>query len=245
MLYYSLAPDAAKLLVKEDGEDPGAGTLEGYASVFGNADHGGDIVVKGAFKKTLKEGLRNGAIKLYDSHMIYSGTESIIGVVTKAEEDDYGLKFEAKFSSVQRAQEIRTKIKEGILNALSFGYDVLKYLDDESTKTRKLLELKLYEVSVVPWGMNPKALIEGVKGFSPEENREEHFKKATRFYFNSKGEIVDTPELPETAPVVDPPVEKTPEELTKLLEEMKTAAGEMSRKTLLQEMRDFAKLSVL
>src|SRR5215468_7890967 len=32
-----------------------AGELEGYASVFGNVDLGGDVVVPGAFKKTLND----------------------------------------------------------------------------------------------------------------------------------------------------------------------------------------------
>ena len=30
--------------------------FEGYASIFGNKDAGGDIVQRGAFKKTLQEG---------------------------------------------------------------------------------------------------------------------------------------------------------------------------------------------
>lgn len=167
MHYKEIAPDDAKLAVVADDEQGGAGTLQGYASVFGNVDSGGEVVEKGAFTKTLKERLKKGMIKLFDSHLIFQGTDAVIGVVTEAEEDDYGLKFSARFSETRRAQDVRTKVKEGIINALSFGYDVVKDALDEAKKVRYLRELKLYEVSVVPWGMNPKAQIEGVKGVVP------------------------------------------------------------------------------
>lgn len=172
MLKKILDPDLARLEVKAanaDGTEAPGGILEGYASVFDNTDLGGDIVVKGAFSKTLKERLKKKFIKLYDSHMIFEGTQAVIGVVTDAKEDDYGLWFQALFSSVQRAQDIRQKIKEGVLNALSFGYDVVKFEDNSASKTRLLKELKLYEISVVPWGMNPKAEITAAKDGFPDE----------------------------------------------------------------------------
>lgn len=163
MLQKLVEPELAKLkVVRDEAAADSAGYLEGYASVFGNRDLGGDVVQKGAFNKTLRERLKRGMIKLFDSHMVYDGTEAVIGVVKEAEEDDYGLKFRAMFSSVPRAQSVRTKIQEGVLDALSFGYEVIKAepLDDN---TRALKELRLFEVSVVAWGMNPKAAITTVK----------------------------------------------------------------------------------
>lgn len=167
MDYKEIAPEDAKLSVTVGDDSDGAGILQGYASVFGNVDTGGEVVEKGAFAKTLKERLKKGMIKLFDSHLIFQGTDAVIGVVNEAEEDEYGLKFSARFSGTRRAQDVRTKVKEGILNALSFGYDVVKDALDDEKKIRFLRELKLYEVSVVPWGMNPKAQISGVKGVVP------------------------------------------------------------------------------
>lgn len=165
MLYSSLAPNLGKMLVKDADATYPNGVLEGYASVFGNVDHGGDVVMPGAFTKTLAEQLPTGAIKLYDSHQIYKGTEAIIGVVLEAKEDAYGLWFRAAFSSVQHAQDVRTKIKEGILNALSFGFDITKDSVEQygEGRVRKIHEVKIYEISVVPWGMNPKAHIQSAK----------------------------------------------------------------------------------
>lgn len=191
--YKVLDPEVCQLKAaasEEDDEDT-AGTVEGYASVFGNVDLGGDIVVKGAFAKTLKDRLKKGLIKLYDSHKVFEGTEAVVGVVEDAKEDDFGLWFKARFSSVKRAQNIRTKIKEGILNAVSFGYDVIKHSDDDEAKVRYLKELRLHEISIVPWGMNPAAHVAGVK----------HTEAPTE---------PPAPEEPPVEPPIDPPAPVEP-----------------------------------
>lgn len=214
--YLEISPDLAKIKADEDESGADAGYVEGYASVFGNVDHGRDIVEKGAFTKTLKEHLPKGMVKLYDSHLVRNGTKSIIGIVEEAKEDDYGLWFKARFSKTADAQDVRTKIKEKILNALSFGYEVMKSAPDAAKKANRLLELKMYEISVVPWGMNPKALIEGVKGEAPElENPE--------------------PEVPET---IDPN-QATPEQIKAFLDSLRGAGAELKAKSLLEEMRAY------
>jgi len=210
MIYREICPDNTKLQVLESEED--SGILEGYASVFGNVDLSGDVVEKGAFKKTL-ETIRKGYVKLFDSHLIFEGTEAIIGVVTEAEEDDHGLKFKAKFSSTQRAQNIRTKIKEGILNALSFGFDVLKAAPDpKNEKIRHLTELKLYEVSVVAWGMNPKAMIEAVKTAKIDQNN---------------GEPLS-------------PAQASPEEIAAFLRSLKSDVATLSLRQMIRDMRQLS-----
>lgn len=167
MEYMEVRAELSKVKVVDDNEDNPSGFLEGYASVFGNVDLGGDVVFRGAFAKTLRERLRKGFIKIVDSHRAFVGTESVIGIVREAKEDDHGLWFKGPFSSVTRAQEIRTKIKEGLLDALSFGYDIVKAETNPDSGVLELKELKLYEVSVVIWGMNPKAKPTVVKAAIP------------------------------------------------------------------------------
>lgn len=158
----SFGPDSVKVKVVEE-EGNTAGYVEGYASVFGNVDNGNDIVQKGAFAKTLREGMKAKRIKLLDSHDFFAGTSAVIGIVEDAKEDEHGLWFKARFSTVAKAQEIRQKIKEGILDALSFGFDIVKAKMDEKTGIRTLIEVKLFEISVVVWGMNSQAAIDAVK----------------------------------------------------------------------------------
>ena len=53
--------------VKEITEDDGFYTFQGYASTFGNVDHGNDVVERGAFRKTLME-LSNKAPRVPDTN---------------------------------------------------------------------------------------------------------------------------------------------------------------------------------
>jgi len=163
IIHKTVDPAAAKLQVLQ--EDDGAGYLEGYASTFGNVDEQNETVSRGAFAKTLRERLKKRAIKLVDSHAVNHGSKAIIGVVEEAREDDAGLWIKARFSSAPSAQEVRTKVREGILDSLSIGYQVIK--DDVKDGVRVLKELRLFEVSVVAWPANTQALISAVKRVVP------------------------------------------------------------------------------
>ena len=169
MEYKFVKPQKTQLKII-DIED-GVGYIEGYASVFGNVDHDGEVIEKGAFTKTLLEGLPSRKIKLVDFHNAWLDSDYIIGVVEEANEDEHGLWFKARFSSVRRAQDVRTKIKEGILEALSIGYEVVKDRFDREAGIRYLTELKLFEISVVSWGANPLATINNSKSFNSQLRR--------------------------------------------------------------------------
>lgn len=178
-----LNPDdiGLKFIESEDG----AGYIEGYASVFGNVDNEGDVVEKGAFSKTIQERLEAGKIKFVDFHNSTRDSEDILGVVEEAEEDEHGLKFKAKLSETERAQNVRKKVQEGILDALSIGYDVIEDEIDREKGVRYLKELKLWEVSVVSWGMNPEASITNVKS-----NMNEQLKNIIKFVNVKEGRVL-------------------------------------------------------
>lgn len=136
------------------------GVFEGYLSVFGNADYGGDVVEKGAFKKTIKDRKSAGKrFKLLWQHDMFHP----IGTFD-AEEDDYGLKIRAKLTlGVQKADEAYLLMKDGAIDEMSIGYDTIKAIFDKDTGNRILKELKLWEGSLVTFAMNPQATVTGVK----------------------------------------------------------------------------------
>lgn len=138
------------------------GTLEGYASTFGNVDLGGDVVEKGAFLATIPN-IKSEGIPLLADHV--ASTASVLGTIYDASEDDHGLKIKAKFSAAPSAQDVRTKLLEGHLNRMSIGYEPTKYaFEDREGKTVRLLqEVKLWETSVVVFPMNPEAAVSRVK----------------------------------------------------------------------------------
>lgn len=136
-----------------------SGELEGYASVFGNVDQGGDVVLPGAFKKTLADWSRSRQpLPLIADHDL--STTGVIGSVRQAKEDGYGLWIRAGFSSVPEAQKIRTKMVEGHLRGMSFTYEAVKHYMGQAAgnPARFLQELKLFEATVTPFPMNTLAL---------------------------------------------------------------------------------------
>lgn len=140
-----------KFELKELNED---GTFEGYASTFNKVDHGGDTVEPGAFAKTLKE---NDQFPVHWYHNYYEPVGGIHG-----EEDEKGLFVKGYLIlEVQRAKELYALMRKKVVNMLSIGYDVIKQTWDE--EVRILKEIKLWEVSIVTWGMDQEAFITDVK----------------------------------------------------------------------------------
>lgn len=145
-------------------DDKETGRVEGYASTFGNIDLGLDIVVKGAFKKTIKEGGVNWPI-LAD-HNPYTP----IGMNVEAAEDSKGLAVVGELElGVQLAKEryLLTKqaLKHGGRSGLSIGYMTIQAEPDaDNPRLRKLKELKLFEYSLVTFPMNTEAMVTAAKG---------------------------------------------------------------------------------
>lgn len=137
------------------------GTFSGYAAVFGNIDLGGDVIERGAFKELVKT--KDGQIIILNQH----DSRQPIGKAA-VKEDDTGLAFEGQLVlSTAKAREVYEQMKAGILNGMSIGYDVLAGgAEVMQSGVRKLKALKLWEISVVTWGMNPLAGIDAVKAAS-------------------------------------------------------------------------------
>lgn len=148
------------------------GEFTGYASVFGNKDSYGDVVLKGAFVNTLAEWARKGVpIPLLWGHNT-ADPDFNLGEIVTAAEDDHGLKVHGRLDmeSPKSAQTYRL-LKSGRVNQMSFAYAVVDgaYIQPEGEgKTWRdayyeLRELDLYEVSIVPIGANQETEILAVK----------------------------------------------------------------------------------
>ena len=144
---------AALAAVEEDG------TFSGYASLFGKADLGQDVVLPGAFRASLA---RRGAggIKMLFQH----DPREPIGVWTEIREDTAGLFVRGKLTTgVARAREVLSLIRAGALDGLSIGYRTVRGRTDAKTGIRSLIEVDLWEISVVTFPMLPKARVSSVK----------------------------------------------------------------------------------
>jgi len=135
-----------------------SGTFEGYAAIFGNVDLGGDVIERGAFKEIVKG--RNGLVKVLNQH----NQRDPVGLA-EVKQDDKGLFFSGNLVlEAASARGSYALMKAGVLDGMSIGYDVLaggaKVL---TSGVRQLTSLKLWEISLVTFGMNPLAGVDNVK----------------------------------------------------------------------------------
>lgn len=176
---------ASTLKVKAAGPDDGLeeGQFTAYASVFGNVDVFGDVVMKGAFAETIQQWNSSDAeLPLLWGHNM-SDPDYNIGKVVEASEDDHGLLVRAELDlDGAKAEQVYRLIKGRRVNQMSFAYDI----DDAGMAQRdgedvyELRKLTLHEVSVVPLGANPETELLAVKHASHQARQLANAIKAGR-----------------------------------------------------------------
>jgi uncharacterized protein len=136
-------------------------TIEGYASIFGSRDQGGDAVQPGAFVESLKAGRK---VKMLWQH----DPLQPIGVWDEVREDAKGLWVRGRLlTDVVRGREAAVLVAAGAIDGLSIGYRTKRSARDG--KGRRLLsEVELWEVSLVTFPMLVQARV-GAKGDTPED----------------------------------------------------------------------------
>ena len=149
--------------VNESGEDA---TVIGYASTFNNLDYAKDIMLPGAFKKSIKEKKSKWPVKL--NH------KDDIGINVKAKEDEEGLKVESKLytgpNPIQRAQETLALLKNAIRYEHKMGLSVAGFAnvinvvwDKDKGMMYEIKEFEILEHSITSIPANPKARIDQAK----------------------------------------------------------------------------------
>ncbi len=137
-------------------EAEGGTLVEGYASVFGKADQGGDVVQAGAYARSLR-GLRGGGrrVKMLWQH----DPAQPIGVWDEVREDSTGLYVKGRIlTEVARGREAAALLAAGAIDGLSIGYRTRR-AEKDSGGRRLLSELELWEVSLVTFPMLPDARV--------------------------------------------------------------------------------------
>ncbi|MFN3350866.1 HK97 family phage prohead protease [Pseudorhodoplanes sp.] len=139
------------------------GSVEGYASLFGEIDQARDMVMPGAFAQTLRlRGVRR--IPMLFQH----DPAEPIGIWHDIVEDWRGLRVRGRLiPDVVRARELMALLREGAADGLSIGFRTVKARLDPKTRVRKLVEIDLWEISVVTFPLLPGARVRAVKEAKP------------------------------------------------------------------------------
>lgn len=152
------------------------GIVQHYVAIMGNLDDGNDIIMPGAFTKTVAENARR--VRVLDCH----NTDSVLRVVGRplalrevgraelpaavlevAPDATGALLATTQYAlDTKNGREVFELIKGGYLPETSIGFDTLQedyeqQLDAKGKPrtVRLLKEIRLWEYSNVLWGMNP------------------------------------------------------------------------------------------
>ena len=148
-----------KLLAEPVATVSEGGVFEGYASLFGVADLGKDLVVPGAFAASLARRGARGVRMLWQHDPAQP-----IGRWLSITEDARGLRVLGQLNlAVARAREIHALMKQGAVDGLSIGFRAERARQGRATGHRRLERLDLWEISVVTFPMLPGARVGGVK----------------------------------------------------------------------------------
>ncbi|MBU3031290.1 HK97 family phage prohead protease [Paracoccus marinaquae] len=130
--------------------------IEGYASLFGLTDQGGDAVLPGAFAASLKRlAARGDRVRMLWQH----DPARPIGVWDEIREDATGLWVRGRLlPDVAQAREAAALIGAGAIDGLSIGYRTIRAERDRNGR-RALAEVELWEVSLVTFPMLPEAKV--------------------------------------------------------------------------------------
>ena len=130
----------------------------GYASKFGNVVSHGDIVMKGAFKRTIDHNGRR--VKT----LMHHDPVQVVGKPIEMYEDEKGLYTESRISDTAYGKDLLTLIEDEVIDEMSIGFIPVTEGYDEEKDANLIKEVKLVEYSFVTLASNDEARVEGLKG---------------------------------------------------------------------------------
>lgn len=164
------------LLASVKDADVKQGIVTGYFAHFNSLDADGDMIMPGAFSKSIQE-MGPDSPRPRIKYLLDHDTTKALGVITLLQEDQIGLYYEAQTGTHNLGKDFVRMVESGLITEHSFGYQVVKKTvmnpdADWRDQTRQLNELKLWEGSALQcWGANCNTPLTGMKGMKYAEER--------------------------------------------------------------------------
>lgn len=147
--------------------DDAKGVVIAYASVYNNIDADKEVIMPGAFTKTVNENYKR--IRVLKDHNPTIGLGIPLQINTT---DSYGLLTTTQFNlkkevSRDMYEDIKLFLANGLNAELSIGFQTIKSIEeriDEENEIEKITEVKLWEYSFLSnWAANERAVVQNVK----------------------------------------------------------------------------------
>ena len=137
--------------------------VSGYASLFGTPDDALDLVLRGAFRRSIRE-RGAGGIRFLWQH----DPARPIGVWESVREDARGLHLSGRLvTTTQAGRDAAALVGEGALDGLSIGFRTRSARRDPASGIRRIHDIDLWEVSLVTFPLHPLARLDARPGGRP------------------------------------------------------------------------------
>lgn len=152
------------------------GTVEGYASLFGELDRARDMMMRGAFAETLSaRGIRR--VPMLFQH----DPSEPVGIWLELREDHRGLFARGRLiPEVARGRELLSLLRAGAIDGLSIGFRTSKARIDPRTRIRRIYAVDLWEISIVTFPMLTGARVRAVKRSQARTRAEQEWARRAR-----------------------------------------------------------------
>jgi HK97 family phage prohead protease len=169
-MVYSQKKNTSKKYSVKDVDTVGR-ILSVYYSAFDNKDRDEDVILKGAFSKTIKEQGPPGLGEIW--FLKFHDPSLPIVPPFELTEDSYGLLARHKMPDNAISNDVLNMYADGNFKYQSIGYRTIR--KQQKNGYTELSELQLFEGSVVLWAANPAAKFVDIKSLklTPEEATDE------------------------------------------------------------------------
>ena len=162
--------------------DAKSGVVAGYFSAFGMVDSDGDIIMPGAFKRSIQDWGPDGKQRI--KHLLNHNPSQPLGKITVLKEDGYGLYYESKVGTHQLGKDYIKMIESGLIAEHSIGFKTLR--EQKADNGNQIHEVMLFEgSSLTAWGANEATPLIGMKNMATIEQLQDQTKSFEKFIRNS------------------------------------------------------------
>jgi len=148
------------------------GIVTGYFAAFGNKDSDGDVILKGAFAKSIKEAGPDSPMPRI-KHLFNHDVDKPLGKLLILSEDEKGLYYESKIGNHTLGLDFLNMVESGLITEHSIGFRTIRNEKDPKSSINYLKEVQLWEGSSLgSWGANAYTPVMGMKSaVTPEQFR--------------------------------------------------------------------------
>ena len=158
--------------------DAKQGIVSGYFSAFGNVDSDGDIMMPGAFKRSIQDWgpEAKGRIK----HLMNHDPSQPLGKILELKEDNYGLFYRSQIGKHKLGVDFIKMVESDLIKEHSIGFRTLR--EQKNDSANEIHEVMLFEgSSLTAWGANEMTPLVNMKSINDVAELKETIRNFEKF----------------------------------------------------------------